>query len=379
MIGFFLMGIVSLVRDVRSKKTTFRQWLIEFSKDPIAVLVIFFLITLVNWTYSTDMNYWLERLRLRMLFLFLPFSFYALPKISKRNIQIIFYFLISLLSITSLWIGIQYVLHFQEYQHLISVGKPIPVPRNHIRYNILLAISIIAGIHLWTKNEILRFKWERPLLKFMTIFLFIFIHILAVRSGLVALYLALVCLLINYVLQNKKYISGIVGLSVLIIIPLIAIKNIPSLKNKLSYTVWDNLSREKGKIKGNSDGERITSQLIGIDIFKEHPLLGVGSGDLKNEVKVKYQKKFGDEITPKMPHNQYISILAKNGILGFIVFMFASLYPLFYHKNYKHLFSLGFHVIIFSSYLVENTIENAIGAGIYMFFVILILRQEEEL
>ena len=377
MIGFFIMGIVALVKDIRSGKTSYIQWLIRFSKDPIAILILFFLITLLNWFYSTDMDYWLERLRLRMLFLFLPFSFYALPKISKKNIQVILYFLILLMTITCVFIGIQYLSHFNEYQDLLSRGKSIPTPRNHIRYNLLMAISVIAGLHLWIKNEVIKYDWERIIIKIATLFLFFFIHVLAVRSGLVALYLALIVLLISNILQSRKYLFGVLAMIVLISVPYLAIKNIPSLRTKVDYTMWDNYSRKRGKIKEQSDGERITSQLIGLEIFKESPIFGVGSGDLKNEVKRKYYKKFGEQIKPKMPHNQYISILAKNGILGFLIFMFASLFPLFYRKNYLNNFILGFHIIIFTSYLVENTIENAIGAGIYMFFVIIIFRKKD--
>ncbi len=377
MIGIFIMGIVGLVKKIRAKETSYIQWIKQFATDPLALFVIFFLITLLNWFYSFDQVYWLERLRLRMLFLFLPFSFYALPKFSKKDIQIILYFLMFLMVVTNIWIGIQYFIHFDAYQNLISKGKSIPTPRNHIRFNLLLAISIISGIYLWIKSEVLKYNWERNLVKITTIFLFIFIHILAVRSGLVALYFALFILLISYIVQRRNYLYGIIGLIGLFLIPVIAIKTIPSIKSKLDYTMWDNHSSQEGNIKEHSDGERITSQRIGLEIFKDNPIFGVGSGDLRNEVKMKYLSKFGDEIEPKMPHNQFISILAKNGILGFIAFMFAMLFPLFYKKNYRNIFILGFFIIMLTSFLVENTIENAIGAGIYMFFVIMILRQEK--
>jgi hypothetical protein len=47
----------------------------------------------------------------------------------------------------------------------------------------------------------------------------------------------------------------------------------------------------------------------------------------------------------------------------------AFLLPLFYRGNWRNPLFLALHAIIFSSYLVEATVENNFGVSMYLFFL----------
>jgi hypothetical protein len=54
---------------------------------------------------------------------------------------------------------------------------------------------------------------------------------------------------------------------------------------------------------------------------------------------------------------------------------------LFYRKNWRNPLFLALHAVIFSSFFVENTIENNFGVSLYLFFLLVgvkYMSQEEQ-
>ena len=342
-----------------------------FQHRAFLTVSLFFFIVLVSGIYSEDMVYWLERLRLKLPFLFLPFVFVSLPAFSERQYLGLLYFLLLLLFVTCMGIGLNYVLHFEEINALIQRGKPMPTPRNHIRFSLLLAFGIMAGTYLYWKKFYWKFQWEKYWIGGITLFLFLFIHILSVRSGLFVFYLASIVLLLRYIYLTGRYVLGLGLMVALLALPGIAYLTIPSFTTKIDYVRWD-LSKyffnKTEELNYHSDTERLISLKIGWQIGREHPLLGVGAGDLKKEVYARYAAQFPQIKKPKMPHNQLLSVFAGTGIWGLLLFCLAFFYPLFYRKNYRDPLFLAFACIIFFSFMMENTIENSMGIGLFAFF-----------
>jgi len=65
------------------------------------------------------------------------------------------------------------------------------------------------------------------------------LHLLAVRSGLLALYLALGFITLYFSIVNKKYWVAIAGLSLAFVIPIAAWFTLPTFQNKVKYAKWD--------------------------------------------------------------------------------------------------------------------------------------------
>ena len=116
-------------------------------------------------------------------------------------------------------------------------------------------------------------------------------------------------------------------------------------------------------INGSSITMRLEYWKTGWGIFMNYPLLGVGTGDIKNEylrsfrlnnsnLDLKYQRR---------SHNQYLSVLISLGIIGLIFFLTSIFYPFFNYKGeFKFLYSLTL-VIFLTSMLWEDTIESQAG------------------
>lgn len=332
--------------------------------------MLFFIIVLISGFWSFDKHFWLEKVRVRIPFIIIPIAFAWLPSISKRQYFSIFYWMLWLASIVMAGVLVNYYNDYEQITETLLDGKNIPVPMNHIRFSLLIAFTIAGGFILYYAKFYWKFKWERYLIFLLTIFLFVGIHILSVRSGIFALYGTLALLGFRFfIIIRKQYIRGFLGLVALCSLPFLAHKLIPSLQKKVTYGIRDYNHFKQGKGKDFSDAERFGSIMVGWDIAKRYPLLGCGYGDLPCEIENTYYFVFPQEKEFKLPHNQFIITLAGLGAIGLMIFLFAFLFPLFYKRNYQDWFFLALHIIIFFSFLVEATLETQIGVAIYSFFL----------
>ena len=329
------------------------------------------LIVFISAFWSGDIDYTLARLRIKLPFLILPFAFASMPPLRKKEILTILYFLLASMTAISLYVLIDFLVNFDEVMALIGRGGHLPTPSNHIRFSLTLALAIIGGGALWLENFHFRHRSERWFIGGMTLFLFAFIHILSVRSGIVALYVALVTLGGYYIFIKKKYLAGLAGIAAIVAMPVVAYQTVPSFKLKVDYARWDFMQFQKGIGGQYPDSERLISIRTGVDIGLENPLLGVGAGDLKREMKKIYDTEHAGKYHFRMPHNQLVSIFAGTGGLGLLAFLTAFFFPLFYKKNYRQPLFLALHAIVFTSFMMENTIENNFGVSMYLFFLLI--------
>ena len=337
------------------------------------ILTIFFFLVLISIFYTEDSGYLLERLRIKLPFLMLPICFAVLPAFSKQEYFGLLYFLVAIVGLSCVITGVQYMADFENITVNMRRGHSIPTPMNHIRYSLMIAFTIIAGIWLLRNEFYLKFKSEKYLLLALVVFLFIFMHILSVRSGLLALYISLLFFAAHYIYQTKNFVPALVGVGVLALIPLIAYQTIPSFKNKIDYTIYDMKMHRQGTGEHYSDSERLISLKVGMAIGNENKVIGVGAGDLKKEVHKVYASNYPMVSETKMPHNQFVSVYAGSGIIGLSFFILAFFFPLIYKKNYRDPLLVVLHLIVFSSFMMENTIENAIGIAFYIFFLLIAL------
>lgn len=343
-------------------------------------VTLFFFLVVFSFSPEQEMNFWLERLRIKMPFIFLPLTFFIFPRFTERQLDGLWYFMLVALSITAIAIIFNFFLHQEVIIEQMKQGKPMPTPRNHIRFSLLCVLGILAGLQLSLKGYYWRKVWERKLIIGLTIFLFGFIHFLSVRTGILCLYAALAVLTLYYAfmpfggrVRKKRYLLGLVMLLGLAALPLLAYRYVPSVKAKIDYMIWDLQQFQQGKGNLTADAGRIHSLIIGYEIFKEHPITGVGMGNLRQEVHSRFEDQYPDSNEKHMPHNQFLYVMAGSGLIGLAVFLVGILVPFFYQQNYQRPFFLGFYVVMMVAFMLEHTIENSLGVALFVFFLLVLL------
>jgi len=373
MIGWLALAILSRVQKQPIAKDSI--WTFLALSIPL-ILVLFGLF------YGELTAYWWERLRIKSAFLVLPLSFFVLPRLTKRQYALIHQWFLGIVTISAILVTGHYLQNWTELTDALYRGTPLPTPTNHIRYSLMVGYAIIAGGVLWQQKHVWKKSWERWLILACTIFLFFFLHLLAVRSGILIFYLSVFTILIGVGIFHQRWALLFSILGICILAGGLSYAFIPSLKAKIDYTLydWDNFQHDR--IATFSDAERLTSLKVGWQIVKMHPITGIGPGQLRAEVEQRYQSQFPD-LQPKRPHNQYLSIWVANGLIGLGMFLIAFFYPLWqkirsdWQNPYLFLF-VTFYLILALSFLVENTIENAVGVAFSLFFLLLYLATDFE-
>ncbi|MBK6997214.1 MAG: O-antigen ligase family protein [Lewinellaceae bacterium] len=304
----------------------------------------------------------------RLPFLVLFWAFANLPTLSERQWKSVLYLLVWFMVGLCIAIGINFLWHFDTIIEGLGRGNPIPVPRSHVRFSLILSTAIISGGWLWQQGFWLRRAWERRALLAAVAFLFVFLHVLSVRSGLFSLYAALLFALLRYVWISKRWLASLAALGLLAAGLWVATETVPSLKMRIAYMKydWDRFNtKDDGYLY--SDAVRWVSLQSGWSLWQQNPVLGTGAGDLLLETKRITAEMFPNySQEPRLPHNQFIFILASTGLLGLALSFVAFFWPIYYGR--KNLLFLAFQVMAFASFLIECTLENAIGVAWFLFY-----------
>jgi len=360
-IGLLRPDIFNLLKQVRQHKAF---W----------VLTGVFFVMLLGGLHSQNVAYFLERMRIKLPFLLLPLAFIGLPKLSARQLNGLFYFFLLLLSVTSIGVLINYLFEYQTSNEKIRIGQAITTPINHIRYSLLTAIGIWIGFRLWFNRYSWKFSWEPYLIRALTVFLIVFIHVLSVRSGLLALYASCVVLLSVHILVNKKILLGVLGLAGVVLLPIIAYQFLPSFRTKVRLTKHNIDVYQRGEIGDYSDTQRLVSYQIALKAANESPVIGFGTGDVRDIIEATYTKHRPELPKQKLPHNQFLFVLVSVGWLGLIGFTSCFFAPLFINKGYLDWLLLSIYTIVACSFLVEATLETAIGTAFSLVFLLMVLK-----
>ncbi len=350
----------------------------NLKSQPLYILLFgIFVFYLVSGLYSDNLHYWGERLQIKLPYLLLPLSFAALS-LSKKTLYTILYVLFTTVLIGAIWCLINFVLHYDAIVESYLHAKVMPTPFNigHIRFSLMSAFSALIGWVLYKDQFVCKWKGERYFLLGGGLFLVIFLHILSVRSGLLAFYGAAFVYLFLETLKNKNYKQLVLSVLFLGIVSGAMYFLSPTLRNKASYMNKDVSRFKDGKNVNNySDGNRLLSWKLGWRVGNENPLIGAGIGDVLDEITHIYVTEY-PEITENnrlIPHSQFVYIFAGCGWLGMLWFAAACFYP-YLDKRLRNtgLFMI-FNTIIVTSFISESTLEIQLGVALHLFFLMLLL------
>lgn len=372
MIGLVLMALVH-----PNVKTHLQQWWKNPFNRVWLLLPISFLISgLISADFESFTFVW----RKKSPFLFLPLAFTAIEGFKRKQFYHLLSGFIALICIGALYSLTQYMLHFESINKGYAYGHVMPTPTDHIRFSLLVVMGIVCGVELFKFYKAEGNKTLSSISLVLSIFLILFLHLLAVRSGLLAFYIIAIYSLIDLIIRQKHYKQAMIGLISFSILCIGAYQMLPSLKTKIGYMRYDLENLKNGDASKNSDGGRFLSIQVGWELIKTHPILGVGAGDLEEEVKSYYAAHY--PIVPEekrfIPHNEFIYAWLAAGILGFIALLYLCielwrLTPTHLHWLYRSTLLLNFVAL-----LIEPSLEMQVGAAIFVFFPIFFYNQPKE-
>ncbi|MFN7012954.1 MAG: O-antigen ligase family protein, partial [Bacteroidia bacterium] len=154
-----------------------------------------------------------------------------------------------------------------------------------------------------------------------------------------------------------------------------------SINDRIHQIIWEIYNYKQGK---NPNGHSLTMRLefwkAALGIINENFWLGVGTGDVNNAFLKQYEK-INSPLDPHnrlRAHNQYLEITVALGLVGFLIFVFCLLYPVWINRAILSYFYAAFIIIALTSMTTEDTLETQAGVTFFALFNTLLLIKGEE-
>ncbi len=305
-----------------------------FSNRIIQAILAFYLLHAVGLLYTDNMEYGKDHMDKIKYFLF-PLVF-----ISFLDIRFAFRIIGAFIFGMFFSIVFSYLIHFGFLPYEFSIGKyeiwetfaysPAPFIA-HSDHGV--GISLLVGFLLY---YILNFKNEDRFKKFIALVIIITalanMSFIASRTGYMTL---VVVIFITLVLSFRENIKYFILASLLFFSACLFLYNFSNTINERINQLGTNFNsviKSERYFQSGSTGIRIGLTIYGIEVIKDHPLIGTGTGDHMDLLREKYpEDQKGLDIISK-PHNLYVQIPMQHGVLGVMFFIYI-LYTIFTYKN----------------------------------------------
>lgn len=326
--------------------------------------ILYYIILLLGMLWTENDSFGLSKLENKLSFLLIPIlfaiSYFSISRKQFMNV-LLFSLLLSLLINYGLALHTSFTLAKSSvYDTLISANFSQLMHRSY--YCNYLIIGCIVILDRMFKKEAIGLY----LILFSLFSIGIF-QTLA-KSGILTYFLLIPAFLFWQLLKTKQYRSILICLSGFVISIALLAKIDNPIKTRFQL-IPDAL--ENFESKNNPSIESNTSRLLmwstSIDVFKEFPFAGVGTGDY-DDVLTKKNESYGNSgvaMHRYNSHNQFLNTMVQLGLFGLVVLimLFLNGFKMAYQqKNIIGLFTLS---CFFLNFLFESFIESQ--AGIILF------------
>lgn len=372
MVSLFDVGIAGIGLFVVSGKADWRRRLWNQNTRPFILISVLYIL---SGLLSQHIDVGLHRIKMNNYYLFIPVGLSCLQPMRKEFISNLLLLFVAITSVSAIAVLFQYFTAFGDSNSAYQFGKTMETPILHIRYSYFICLAAVTSLGLFIEKCL-----DSSILSKVNIacgvFLVAFLHVLAVRTGIVSFYLAGAVYLVwrgRQLFTMRQLI--VIALSMVVVL-VAAIKLLPSLAMKIQYTVYDlkMFFNETGNYL-YSDNLRLMSIQSGIDIIKESPLFGTGIGDLDARTLLYYQTHFPDvpEAFHNPPINQLFYTYTAFGLIGGTIFFSLLLSILFYKSVRKNTLAILIMVATFGSFIGDYSIELQLGKAAFVTLISLAL------
>lgn len=354
----------------------------------LAFLVLFVLYFIgVFYTDETHMGFKSLETKVPLLLFPLILGSASIEREYLRKTLLTFAYVCAGLSLVALFYQSFVVLEKNDFNYFFSDGLVSIMDKRAVFYAMYVVFSILILVDDLWKNLSENSSKKKMLTISTIVFLLLFLFLLATRASLaIVLVMLVTSLVVVGVRYGKlKYALPIVAALMVFLMGLAVlfpqtVARFKSLRN-ISYDFTNtegtyHFSGEDSDSKWNGVNLRLAKWVCAIDVISENPL-GVGTGDVKNEMVEAYKKRnFAYAAENRFdPHNQYLDTAVAIGIPGLIVLLFCYFYALFEAVRRKSWLTSMFLILVITCSITESTLSSAQGIIFFCFMLFILLNR----
>ena len=347
-VGNIFLGILTLCFFIKVYQ---KQVKFNYAYKGYFIAIGLFIVTmLISALFSGDIVYGIKRWADMWIWRFMPFVvvvFLLKNYVDAKKVILASFVAISLVAIYAVYQGLEGISRANGfYGHPMTLG------------GWLCIFMPLLLIEFFEKKLLGKYYWLAGLVFCICSAALVFN---GTRGAWLAVAVVCALLLIYYMFKSKRNLA--VGIIFIMLIST-ALMNNPKFMHRLD-TIDD-------FTKYQSNTERILIWQSAWNMFKDHPILGVGLGQYTVNYQEKYISPQAKEPNLEHAHNNFMQMLAENGIAGFAGFIvmfgyiiFKNLIDWFNTKNAYSLMIVSTTVCLLLQGFTEYNVGNSAVIKIY--------------
>ncbi|RYY38224.1 MAG: hypothetical protein EOO08_15500 [Chitinophagaceae bacterium] len=336
----------------------------------LLAMSLLFLMPLLSGLWSEDAGRWTTIIRIKLPLLFFPLALAGNWQLTPRQWRLLAWFFLACVTAGASFSLIGYLSDYAAHNDgfLYSRTFATPLENDHVRFSWLVSVAVLL-LFVLAQGARRKVQW---LLASLFIFFTIYLHVLAARTGLGDYYICLLALGARYVWRQRSVLLAVVCFTVLASLPFVALKTLPSFRNRVQYIGWDlGFVRAAEYHPGVNDGNRFLSIRTGWTLLKQHPF-GVGFGDIWPVTDGWYRQNIPAmlETDKYYPSSEWLIYGLGLGWLGVLVFTACMIAPFFTKAGRWRFHWLLLNIGAAFSFLFDIGLEVQYGVYLYVFLVL---------
>ncbi len=333
---------------------------------------LLFWIPLCTGLWSGDTQNWLASIRIKLPLLLLPVAFASPFSFSAAQWQRLAIIFICCAGLACAWSLYYYFTDMQAVNegYLRSRSLRTALANDHVRFSWMVAVAVWLAAWQFSIHRTI----NRPvaiLFAALIVLLVAYLHILSARTGLISFYLSLLVSSFWFLFKKTRWKLAVLFLCLAIALPVASVLTVPTLQNRIRYMKYESAWFTKtAYFPGANDAVRLISLKAGWSLMLQHPVMGIGFGDIKKESRSWYEKKYPEMIESDkiLPSGEWMMYGAGAGLPGFLIFSFCMIIPFFKKTNNRLLWQI-LHTTAAFSFLADIGLEVQYGVFLYAFIV----------
>ncbi|WP_299757624.1 O-antigen ligase family protein [uncultured Pontibacter sp.] len=358
--------------------------------DPVAILfILLFIVYVIGFFYTENTEEGFKSIETKAPLLLFPIVIgsYNLNKDYIYKVLLYFAIACTLFSAIALLYQINVVREKQDFNYFFNDGLVAIMDKKAVYYAIYVSFSILIFLNLILYKFSSISRISKILSIIAVVFLLLILFLLAARTSQVVLLSILVTTLVGLGVKSGKIIHAAVLITTLVgfivVLSVLFPQTISRFKNlrNLSYDFSNkediyHFSGADNDAQWNGINLRLAKWVCAVDVIRENPVRGVGSGDVKDAMVASYKKRgFLYAAENKFdPHNQFLDTTVGVGLIGLIILLLCYFVPLLLAIKWRSWLLTTFLLLIIFSSFTESILSRAQGITFYCFFIFLLLQ-----
>ncbi len=336
-------------------------------KNPVfIILVTFFLLHLVGLLFSSNMHAGWFDIEVKLSMILFPLVFFLSDFLTEQKRKTI---LLTFVAGTALGMFICVGAAFYEY-YANNVNNFFYMKLSIVHHPTYFAMYICFALAVILKylfyDEVKKSNLFKAILVLLIILFAVFIYMLSSKAGIIIFFVTLIAMSLPALLKkNKRIFASFVLIFAAFQIWFSLTQNMRfETVSKSVATAEQNVTTEE------SNGVRVLVYETAIDIIKSNYAIGVGTGDIKDELMREYKvRNMTGALTNKLnAHSQFLETFIGQGIAGISILLLLFLIPFINSIKTKNWLLMTFVFVVALNFITESMLNTQAGVVFFAFF-----------